>query len=159
MNSELGWKAVSDRIHAQGHGFNTRHCRNTQEYKMKVQVGIRRKEKTVQIISSTPKAHIMFFLQVHGCHISGLSFISPFHHPFSYSVVPSQWTRFRTEPTSSSVQWTLISNPWRSLSYFIILFPLSPCEHAHPFSPSLLLESVSYGNVWFFIKHVILVWV
>lgn len=81
MNSELREEdgrqsAIEFMLKAMGSIPGT--VENTQEYKMKVLVGIRRKEKTVKIISSTPKAHVMLFLQVHSCHITGLSFTSPF---------------------------------------------------------------------------------
>lgn len=81
---------------------------NTEANKMKMWTGHREKKNLCRPISSSPNMPGMFFLQIPDHQNSGLSSTSPITS-FCCSFPVDQI--FRTEPTSSSVHWTLISKP------------------------------------------------
>lgn len=139
--------AVSDSAldqQAQGSGFNTQHGRKHISEQNKMWAGLRGEEKAV-------RDHFLF--SQHAWHIlssgSGLSDLRPFFHlnPFSYSVNP--FLMFRMKQTSSSVHWTLISKPWRSLSYCTNLFsPESLWTCSPPPSQDISLNREICDSLW-----------
>lgn len=116
-NEGRGWEADSERVHAKGHGFKTQLC--WKHTRIQSESTGCYQEKRKNLCRPFPLLQRCLAFSSFGFTVV-ISLDSLLPRPFSYSVMPSHRTRFKTEPTSSSVQWPLISKPWRSLSYFII---------------------------------------